>query len=228
LALVVGGLGGAAWGGGSLGPGLWLGLVGVALLGLALLPVLAVPVRVAVCLAVAGLAVLTRPSGSATPEMLFGDLLTLGCTVAFGFSLLLADRWAQQHPALPLVFGQVAAMAGLSALMACFAGWQLDPGPALLWSALFCGVVATAVCLWGQTWALQRSTATRASLIYALEPVFAAGFAYLWRGDTLGQAEWVGGGLIVAATLVEPVRRMVFAPRAPELTAEGAPAPPSA
>ena len=65
---------------------------------------------------------------------------------------------------------------------------------------LYLGGVATALCNWLQTKAQRDISAERASIIYAMDPVYGAAFAYLWLGETLNTAaSWCGAGLITVA-----------------------------
>lgn len=67
---------------------------------------------------------------------------------------------------------------------------------------LITAVFATLLTFYLQSRYQKDSGSTRAGLIYTLEPVFAAIFAYLIHGDTLSAAEWIGGGLLLAAILI--------------------------
>ena len=82
----------------------------------------------------------------------------------------------------------------------------------LLWSELvrittthpleliYLGGVTTALANWVQTKAQRDISAERASVIYATDPVWGAGFSYILLGETLnGAASWVGAGLITLA-----------------------------
>jgi drug/metabolite transporter (DMT)-like permease len=51
----------------------------------------------------------------------------------------------------------------------------------------------------------QFTTSTRATLIYALEPVFAGIFGYL-AGETLSVPAWIGCGLILAGMVSAELR----------------------
>jgi len=65
---------------------------------------------------------------------------------------------------------------------------------------IYLGAVTTAFCNWLQTKAQRNITAERASVIYAMDPVYGAGFAYLLLGETLNSAtSWLGAGLITVA-----------------------------
>jgi drug/metabolite transporter (DMT)-like permease len=85
-----------------------------------------------------------------------------------------------------------------------------------VWGALLVtGVFASALGFLVQTWAQQRTSATRTALAFALEPVWAALFGFWLAGDRLGALAWVGAALIMAGILVaEPaaadtLRRLV-------------------
>src|SRR2546421_229827 len=87
-----------------------------------------------------------------------------------------------------------------------------------VWGALVVtGVFASALGFLVQTWAQQRTSATRTALVFTLEPVWAALFGYTLAGDRLGALGWGGCAVIMAgivlaepaaaATLVRLVRR---------------------
>jgi drug/metabolite transporter (DMT)-like permease len=65
---------------------------------------------------------------------------------------------------------------------------------------LYLSVVATALTNWIQTVAQRDVPAERASIIYAMDPVYGAMFAHLWLGENLdGTAAWIGASIIVVA-----------------------------
>lgn len=59
-------------------------------------------------------------------------------------------------------------------------------------------VVATLTAQYG----LAHTAANRAIVILLTELVAAAFFSWLWAGETMSPREWLGGGLIVAASLI--------------------------
>jgi drug/metabolite transporter (DMT)-like permease len=71
-----------------------------------------------------------------------------------------------------------------------------------IWAgASFLGIAATAFGI-GMQVAVQRfTTVVHASLIYSLEPVFAAMFGFWLQGDRLGPAGLTGAALIVVGML---------------------------
>jgi drug/metabolite transporter (DMT)-like permease len=56
-----------------------------------------------------------------------------------------------------------------------------------------------------QNWAQARLSATRAAVIFALEPVWAAIFAAIVLGERLGVKGYAGGALVIAGILVSEV-----------------------
>jgi drug/metabolite transporter (DMT)-like permease len=58
-----------------------------------------------------------------------------------------------------------------------------------------------------QALAQRNVAAEKAAVIYAMEPVFAALFGWLWLNEALGWRGVAGGALVVAALIVSELRR---------------------
>ncbi len=161
-----------------------------------------------VALAVAGLLVLTRPfGGAATPEVRLGDLLPLGCALAFAFQIIFTAEWSPRHPLAPFVGAQVAVTLAGALLSVAIEGARLAPASPFRFAGVvaFTGLFMTAGAFFVMNWAQRHTTAVRAALIYALEPVTAALFsAWYWR-EPLGPFELAGGGLIVLGVVLGEV-----------------------
>jgi drug/metabolite transporter (DMT)-like permease len=159
-----------------------------------------------VALAVAGLLALTRPFGGGVPaDVRTGDLLTLGCAVAFAFQIVLVSEWSSRHPLALFTLVQVGATLALSALLLPLEPPALRSTPALWGTVLYAGVVMTAVAFFVMNWAQRHTTAVRAALIFSLEPVAAALFSHLVGGEPLVTLDWVGGALMVLGVAVGEV-----------------------
>lgn len=165
-----------------------------------------------VALAVAGLALL---SGLDTGR-LAGDLLVLGAALAFAVHILLLERTSAGYDAVAFAWLQMVAAAASLALVALALGQVEAPCGWTVWAALLVtGVFASALGFLVQTWAQQRTTATRAALALTMEPVWAGVFGYTIAGDRFGAAGWAGAALIMAGILLaEPaaadaLRRLV-------------------
>ena len=69
-------------------------------------------------------------------------------------------------------------------------------------AVLYLGVVATALTTWLQTWGQRHVPAPQAAILYTLEPVWAAFFAYLALGERLSPSGLLGALLVLLATLL--------------------------
>lgn len=83
-------------------------------------------------------------------------------------------------------------------------------------SLLYMALIAGAGALWSQTWAQAHLTATRAAIVMALEPVFAAFFAVLLGGESLTRRMLIGGAMVVTAMYLVELKST---PRDPDATA---------
>ncbi|CAM9360438.1 unnamed protein product [Ectocarpus sp. 4 AP-2014] len=72
----------------------------------------------------------------------------------------------------------------------------------------YLAVVTTALTNWMQAVGQRSVPAERAAIIYAMDPVYAAGFAYLLLGETLGPAGLIGAGIITGAALWSQGKQM--------------------
>jgi drug/metabolite transporter (DMT)-like permease len=153
----------------------------------------------AVGLGAAGLFLLTSPQAGG---MNLGDLLTLGCAVAFALHIVTAERAAPAHDPVPLAFWQIVTTAVLSgALMVVGEAPRL---PLTRWTVpalAITSVLATGVAFVVQMWAQRRTSASHVAVVFTAEPVFAAVFAWAIQGEVLGVSGLIGGGLIVAGIL---------------------------
>ncbi|MCY1047089.1 DMT family transporter [Corallococcus sp. bb12-1] len=162
---------------------------------------------VGVVLAAVGLYALTmQAEGPMRPGHLWGlylgDWLSIGCAATYAGHILLTERFASRDGVLGLVAVQLSGVALLSALCLPFVERRLEPTPALMGAVLVCGVLASAVAIGVQTWGQARTTAVRAAVIFALEPVFASASSVVMGREVLGPREWFGGALILLGVLI--------------------------
>ena len=163
-------------------------------------------------LATVGLAMLAGiHGGSAT-----GDLLVLAAAAVYSLQIVLMERYAPRYD--PFAFTLVEMLVAFTGLALAAIPTAAVPRGGTVWGALVVtGVFASALGFLVQTWAQQRTSATRTALVFTLEPVWAALFGYTLAGDRLGVLGWGGCAVIMAgivlaepaaaATLVRLVRR---------------------
>jgi hypothetical protein len=66
-------------------------------------------------------------------------------------------------------------------------------------ATLWTGWVSTAYTIYAQSFGQRRVSPTDANLIYSVQPIFTAIFAFFLLGETMEPVAFVGGGLIGAA-----------------------------
>ena len=154
---------------------------------------------IGVVLALSGLYLMTRPKGS---EFNFGDLLTLFCAISFSFQVIYVQIYNTRFDFEKLVFVQLLTTTLLSIpCMFLFETIKFTYNPNLLSAILVTALFATALGITIQNRMQKDTTATKASIIYTAEPVFAGVFSYLILGETLGLVGMLGAGLILSGML---------------------------
>jgi len=153
-------------------------------------------------LAIVGTALLTLDPAAGF-RLSAGDLLTIGCALAFSAHMVAVERFGSARGHQSLALWQVLSVAALSAA-GC---WWIEPPrlvvtASLAFALLVTALLATAVSFALYTWAQTRTTASRASLIFALEPVFAALTAWFWSHEAWSLRTLSGGVLILGAILL--------------------------
>ena len=157
----------------------------------------------AVLLAAAGLYLLTSPGSGGVNA---GDLLTLGCAIAFALHMVTTERVAPGQDAVPLAFWQIVTTAVICGLVAAASPARRLPLTGWTVSALaITGILATAVAFLVQMWAQRRTSATHVAVVFAGEPLFAALFSWLIEHEALGPAKLMGGALIIVGILIAQV-----------------------
>ncbi|MFF6980154.1 DMT family transporter [Streptomyces sp. NPDC008343] len=172
-----------------------------------------------VCILAVGL--LMSGNGFHAPRL--GDLLMLGAAVIRAGHVALVGRFTTGRAIRPLQLTTVQTLVG-AALFLPAAALDLptlvhaDPATwaQLVYLALFCSVFA----FLAQTWAVQRTSASRASLLLGTEPVWAVAVGVTLGGDRLTPLTGLGAALMVAGTYWgQAVERAHRSPPDPSLTA---------
>lgn len=165
------------------------------------------PIAVAgVALAVVGLLLLTAGAGGGGglgAGLGRGELLTLGCALAFAGHIVALAADAPRFDVVQLNLGQFVVVALVLVVPGALSGGYDLSGRTLV-AALYTGVVVSAIAFGLQVWGQQQVSATRTALVLLLEPVFAAVLGYL-AGERLGWLGALGAGVILTAILVSEV-----------------------
>ncbi len=166
---------------------------------------LAPRVFLAAVVALAGLALMTLRHGVASVNA--GDLWVLLTAVSYALYILYLGEVARKVPVASLVMMQHIPMALLAWLWAVPEAHLLPTVPLNTYLAIgYLALVATALVGILQTYAQRVVPAHLAALIFVLEPVFAALFAYILIGERLGGWGLAGAGLMLAAMVIAELR----------------------
>ena len=149
----------------------------------------------AVFLATAGLALLSL-NGFAVGV---GEGLTLGAAALYALHIVGLGRLSTPDRATGMSAVQMLVIAGLCVIAAVPDGMVWPSGAGQWGAVIYMATAAGVLALWAQTWSQAHMSATRAAIVMTLEPVFAAGFAVAFGGESLGWRMLVGGGLVLAA-----------------------------
>jgi len=159
---------------------------------------------IGIMLAFTGLMLLSGPSGAAL-NFSPGEIATLISAIAIAAEIILISTYAGQVDVRRVTVVQLAATSVLSFLLVVPTGETLpDFSWTLLVTALGLGAASAAIQV-AMNWAQKSVSPTRATLIYAGEPVW-AGIVGRIAGERLPAIALVGAGLIVAAVIVSELK----------------------
>ncbi|MFE4700845.1 DMT family transporter [Streptomyces sp. NPDC056738] len=149
------------------------------------------------------LAVVLLVSGSGFHSPGGGDLLILAAALVRAAHVALVGRLTACHPVRPLQVTAVQTLVGavlfavpVAGTLTTLGGVDAGGWARLCYLALFCGLFA----FLAQTWAVQRSSASRVSLLLGTEPVWAVAVGVVLGGEHLTALTALGALLMVAGT----------------------------
>lgn len=159
----------------------------------------------AAAVALGGLALMSSTGASGVNA---GDVWLLGTALSYALYIVYLGQVAADLPVLSLAGAQHWPMALLAWVWALPQVGQLGKVPLATYGAIvYLALVATALVAVLQAYAQKVVPAHVAALIFLLEPVFAALFAFLLLGERLGPLGWLGGVLVVVAMLISELPR---------------------
>lgn len=168
----------------------------------------AADVVLAVAMTVAGMGLMSLQVGARGLSVNVGDLLVLGCAVAYGGQIVAIAKYAPDMNARVLLIQQMAVTTVALAVLMPFEQPLVVPSGWVVWNALLaCALGSSVFGIGVQTWAQQRVSPSRAAVIFAMEAPFAALFARILADEELSGRAWIGAALIGAGMLIVAVRR---------------------
>ncbi|KAK8444351.1 hypothetical protein SEVIR_9G121900v4 [Setaria viridis] len=150
-----------------------------------------------------------------------GDVLNFFSAVFFGIHMLRTEqisRSTDKKKFLALLSFEVLVVALSSILWFMFKDGYVDTSESsfeswtfgMLWDtaasfpwipALYTGVLSTVLCMWAEMVAMGDVSATETAIVYGLEPVWGAAFAWFLLGERWDNAALIGAALVLCGSL---------------------------
>ena len=142
-----------------------------------------------------------------------GSLLALGQPIGFGFAFTRIEATQEKFKDVPdrvltIAAAQCVSVGILSLLWVLYDYDGVLPnfGYMIEWhriaTILWTGIITTVFAIYLEGIALQKATATDASIAFSSEPVWASMFGYLLLHENLGLNAYIGGTVIMTACLI--------------------------
>ena len=140
-----------------------------------------------------------------------GDLLTLLCAILFAFQVVYVDIFTKKYEYLPMVFVQLI-ITGIGGFILSFIfsitsletvkfTFNTNVVTAILYTAIFASIIATVIQLKFQKFV----SPTKAGIIFSIEPIFAAVFAYFLLSEKISNFGLIGCVLIFIGLMVSEI-----------------------
>ena len=141
----------------------------------------------------------------------FGDFLTLLCALLFAFQVVYVDVFTRKYEYLPMVFVQLL-ITGIGGFILSFVfsistletvkfTFNTTVVTAVLYTAIFASIIATVIQLKFQKFV----SPTKAGIIFSIEPIFAAVFAYFLLSEKISNFGLIGCVLIFIGLIVSEI-----------------------
>ena len=140
-----------------------------------------------------------------------GDLFTLICAVLFAFQVVYVDIFTKKYDYLPMVFTQLL-ITGLGGILFSIIlsttgietfkfNFNSNVIGAILYTSIFASIIATIIQLKYQ----KTVSPTKAGIIFSIEPIFAAVFAYFLLSEKISNFGLIGCVLIFFGLIISEV-----------------------
>jgi drug/metabolite transporter (DMT)-like permease len=143
-------------------------------------------------------------------KMNIGDIITIITAISYAFHVILAGRFVKKSDTISIITYQffTAALVGLVAFL--FANHETVIISNKAWASLiYLGLIGTLFCYFIAVWVQKYVSSLKVTIIFSLEPVFAAIFGYFIINEVLNPKELVGAGFILAGVLIHSIFKKV-------------------
>ncbi len=147
-----------------------------------------------------GVFLLTQPQAGVINK---GDVYTFFCAIVFALQIVLIKHFVKENESLIMAI----LMLGFCALFSSVATVFIENtyiffSKELLLSIAFLSVFCTSICFWMQTTWQPKTSATTAAVIFTMEPVFAAVFAFIFLNEFFQLTGWIGALMILSGMFI--------------------------
>lgn len=156
----------------------------------------------ALLLCLVGIALLTL---NETLKPALGDIICLLVPTFYAVDLMLTEKAVAREEVDPVALGvcELIVVGVVMLALALLLETPRLPSTPVVWaSALFLGIFCSGICFIIQSVEQQFTTASHAGLIFTLEPVFSAIFAFFLLDERLGVKGYIGAALMLVSLVV--------------------------
>lgn len=154
---------------------------------------------------IAGLSILTD-AHLTVPNI--GDILTFLCAISFSIHVVLIDKYSRSGEFNYLAFGQFLTMTALSFFFMIvfevfiYKNIFIEFNSTIILSLLYGSLFATLISIIIMTKYQNKTTPVRAGVIYSMESISAAFFAYLILNEVLTPSQLIGVMIMITGLLI--------------------------
>ncbi len=160
-------------------------------------------VMISVCVSMTGIGLLTL---NETLSINTGDFLCILGALFYALHIIITGKVTQKADAISLGVLQLGFAAAWGLLFSSIFEKPQLPNDTESWMAILAlSILCSAVGFIGQTVAQKYTSPTRTGLIFSLEPVFAALFAFIFIGEVLSNKGYVGAVLVLLGVLAAEI-----------------------
>lgn len=168
---------------------------------------------IGVCAALGGIALLTLNSQL---HLSLGDILCIICALSYSIHIIVTSKVTKNVDSIALGVLQLGFCGAWGFLFTLLFETPQLPQNASTWSSILAlSVLCSALGFIVQSIAQQHTTATHTGLIFSLEPIFAAGFAFIFIGETLSTRGYIGATIVLLGILIAEIdfKKLLFKKR---------------
>ncbi|MFJ5769635.1 DMT family transporter [Psychrobacillus sp. NPDC093180] len=155
-------------------------------------------------IAIIGIALLTLNNGL---KINSGDYLIILGAVFYATQIIVTDKLTKNVDSITLGIIQLGVAGAWGLLFSLLFEEPHLPGTTESWvSIMALSILCSAIGFIGQAVAQKHTTPTHTGLIFSLEPVFAAGFAFMFVGETLPAKGYIGAILIFIGVIAAEMK----------------------